>query len=390
MGHTELDTVKMLFLYHSSFCYVILFKYLQIMSVLEINKDLNVVILDHKHFLERVYGGLKVFDQLLDSFKVKTPFRMDLEAEKVAANLENGNKHQHESNKRKRKRKLSENDFNPEVLEVKKKYDHSKNLIESHFNGTPSIDEIRENNKVLRVEVKKYMERLQTFEIPLKGQNFSNECVKKDGIVYPPNCEFFNIDISQLHQLEGKGKFDVVVMDPPWLNKHVKRVKSGAGGYSMVEDSALEAVDLRPLLSAEAVVAVWCTNSARRRAAVAAMFRSWGLELAATWTWLKVTQHGELVADFSVSGAKQPHEVVLVAARSALAVPPLLLVSVPSALHSHKPPLADTLRWVLGREREADTGTWDKLNKLEIFGRNLLPGWTTVGNQPCLFNIDVD
>ena len=62
MGHTELDTVKMLFLYHSSFCYVILFKYLQIMSVLEINKDLNVVILDHKHFLERVYGGLKVFD----------------------------------------------------------------------------------------------------------------------------------------------------------------------------------------------------------------------------------------------------------------------------------------------------------------------------------------
>ena len=156
--------------------------------------------------------GIWRLDQLLDSFKVKTPFRMDLEAEKVAANLENGNSHLQESNKRRRKRKVTENDFSEEVLEVKKKYDDSKKVIESHFNGTPSIDEIRENNKVLRVEVKKYMERLQTFEIPLKGQNLSNECVKQDGIVYPPNSEFFNIDISQLHQLEGKGKFDIVVL----------------------------------------------------------------------------------------------------------------------------------------------------------------------------------
>ena len=60
----------------------------------------------------------------------------------------------------------------------------------------------------------------------------------------------------------------------------------------------------------------------------------------------------------------------------------LVIISVPSAFHSHKPPLDNLLQMYVGDDED-----WERKRKLEIFGRNLLPGWTTVGNQPCLFNV---
>ena len=40
-------------------------------------------------------------------------------------------------------------------------------------------------------------------------------------------------------------------------------------------------------------------------------------------------------------------------------------------------------------EQEAGQGrtVLDGLEKLEVFGRSLLPGWLTVGLQPCLLNM---
>ena len=58
------------------------------MSVVEFNKALNVVILNHKLFLESLYGKLQSCSELLSTFNIKTPFRMDLEADKVARMIE--------------------------------------------------------------------------------------------------------------------------------------------------------------------------------------------------------------------------------------------------------------------------------------------------------------
>jgi N6-adenosine-specific RNA methylase IME4 len=92
-----------------------------------------------------------------------------------------------------------------------------------------------------------------------------------------------------------------------------------------------------------------------------------------------------------VAGGKQPYEVVVAARRPGTESPAaglklpdgLVLYSVPSGLHSHKPPLEEVLGAVAaGAGRELVAG----LAKLEVFGRSLLPGWTTLGLQPCLLN----
>ena len=61
----------------------------------------------------------------------------------------------------------------------------------------------------------------------------------------------------------------------------------------------------------------------------------------------------------------------------------LVIFSVPSGIHSQKPPMTDLRNAVVGRQMYR---SWERLDKLEIFGRYLLPGWVTVGNQPCLLN----
>ena len=53
-----------------------------------------------------------------------------------------------------------------------------------------------------------------------------------------------------------------------------------------------------------------------------------------------------------------------------------VLCSVPSAVQSHKPPLVEVIEDAFG----INAG---ESRCLEVFGRYLLPGWTTVGNQ-CL------
>ena len=138
---------------------------------------------------------------------------------------------------------------------------------------------------------------------------------------------------------------------------------------------------------------------------------------------MHLPRYGELVTPYS--GGKQPYEVVLVGRRAgegratALQVPEeLVMVSVPrsgrgalspdslttpttletrgvtahsylsSGIHSHKPPLARVLEeLVVGEEGRSGREVVAGLRKVEVFGRSLLPGWHTIGLQPCLLNM---
>ena len=98
--------------------------------------------------------------------------------------------------------------------------------------------------------------------------------------------------------------------------------------------------------------------------------------------WLKVTRSGEPVVDLDKIH-KQTFEYLFVCSRqditaaAAGAFVPRIICSVPSAVQSHKPPLSDVLDKVFGVKAEKES------RNLEVFGRYLLPHWTTVGNQ-CL------
>ena len=355
------------------------------MSVVEFNKALNVVILNHKLFLESLYGKLQSCSELLSTFNIKTPFRMDLEADKVARMIEVKDLKESRIRKRRKKNKC----LGHEAENVKNKFGDLKSVVSEHFPGAPITEEIRENNISLREHVAALSSKLtsQISSAPSEGRNCHSEAVEKDGIQYPPHSSFINMDISDLDKLDSEEKYDIIVLDPPWTNKHVKRIKNNATGYSMVENEILEDIELRNKMTEDGLVVVWVTSKERHRESVRRMFRRWGVTMVASWYWVKVTVYGELICDFSEN--KQPYEVCFIGTSNPATkvdIPDnLIIISVPSGIHSHKPPLNDFLQLLF--ETNDKVQAWDKLKKLEIFGRNLQPGWKTVGNQPCLMNI---
>ena len=351
---------------------------------MEFNKDLNVAIINHRLFLETLYGNTKEIDNLLQTFDIKTPFRMDLEAEKVAINLELGS-----TSKKKKKRKLSAEDeiLQAEKVFLQKKLTEARQLVETHFPGSPSLTEIRENNRNTRQQVKLLLESLREREgrnIPKSGRNGGEDSIENDGVLFPPRSEYIKLVISELSTFcKDLGQFDIILLDPPWENKHVKRHKYGADGYDMLGNEDLLNIPVGNFLREDGIVLVWTTNNRRHRDAVEEMLRRWEVVKLTTWFWVKLTTYGELVCDFSHS--KQPYEVCIVGqsrkSREKLDVgKKVVIMSVPCAIQSHKPPLDHILEALTGKG-------WKGMRKLEIFGRNLSPGWVTVGNQPYFLNL---
>ena len=239
----------------------------------------------------------------------------------------------------------------------------------------------------MRENVKSLLQTLHSINIPEVGQNTSNQCVEQGGVVLPPKSEFRKLDVANLDELGGS-TYDLILMDPPWSNKHVKRAMKTNVGYQMMDNDDLAQMPVRKLLKGAGLLFVWCTNKVKHRAAVRAWFGSWGVTMVGTWYWVKVTKHGEMVTQFTQD--KQPYEVVIIGQKLGpeksmmkYVKDGLVIFSVPSGIHSHKPPLTDLINTVVGGQLDR---SWDRLDKLEIFGRYLLPGWVTVGNQPCLLN----
>lgn len=104
----------------------------------------------------------------------------------------------------------------------------------------------------------------------------------------------------------------------------------------------IAAIPVQNLLSQNCLVAVWCTNAPTNITAVKnVIFPRWGVEYVATWYWLKVTVDLQPLCGFGTGSKKQPYERIILGRVGDINNVPdcQLVVSVPSALHSHKPPL---------------------------------------------------
>lgn len=100
----------------------------------------------------------------------------------------------------------------------------------------------------------------------------------------------------------------------------------------------------------------------------------------------QVTKKGEPVTPFSSmeSTLKQPFETIIIGRKDSNPsshsptrsrnLEPKWVISVPSSINSHKPPLVDVL------EDHFKINT-KKLKCCELFARSLLPGWTSYGNE---------
>ncbi|KAL6041027.1 hypothetical protein STEG23_019167 [Scotinomys teguina] len=202
----------------------------------------------------------------------------------------------------------------------------------------------------------------------------------------PPKSSFLLSDISCMQPLLNCGKtFDVIVIDPPWQNKSVKR----SNRYSCLSLQQIKQMPLPKLAAADCLIVTWVTNRQKHlRFVKEELYPSWSVEVVAEWYWVKITHSGEFVFPLD-SPHKKPYECLVlgrVREKAALAlkntdvqVPPVpdqkLVVSVPCILHSHKPPLAEVLKDYIKPGGQC----------LELFARNLQPGWMSWGNEVLKF-----
>ncbi|XP_072124497.1 N(6)-adenine-specific methyltransferase METTL4 [Mobula birostris] len=201
----------------------------------------------------------------------------------------------------------------------------------------------------------------------------------------PPRCTFLLSDISRMEPLLGYKKYDVITLDPPWENKSLKRCK----GYSHLFPWQIRQLPV-PLLSAPGCLVVcWVTNRQKHLHFVKEeLYPGWWVEVVAEWHWVKVTKNGEFVVPLD-SVHKKPYEILVLGrymgspaqqggepcTRSVTVPDHKLIVSVPCTLHSHKPPLGEVLKGFIPCNAEC----------LELFARNLQPGWTSWGNEVLRF-----
>ncbi|XP_055466077.1 N(6)-adenine-specific methyltransferase METTL4 isoform X2 [Psammomys obesus] len=230
-------------------------------------------------------------------------------------------------------------------------------------------------------------------ELDLSSQVIENNCSFSKMItlmgqkyLLPPKSSFLLSDISCMQPLLNCSKtFDVIVIDPPWENKSVKR----SNRYSCLSPQQIKRMPIPKLAAPGCLVVTWVTNRQKHlRFVKEELYPSWSVEVIAEWYWVKITNSGEFVFPLD-SPHKKPYECLVlgrVREKDALAlrstdvkVSPVpdqkLIVSVPCVLHSHKPPLAEVLKDYIKPGGEC----------LELFARSLLPGWVSWGNEVLKF-----
>ena len=85
-------------------------------------------------------------------------------------------------------------------------------------------------------------------------------------------------------------RFDLIILDPPWPNKAVSRLKTKKHlNYNTMGDILTEIPPVGNWLAPGGIVGIWCTNNLKMINKVKTiLFRRWGVELIAEWIWLKV------------------------------------------------------------------------------------------------------
>ena len=173
----------------------------------------------------------------------------------------------------------------------------------------------------------------------------------------------------------GPGQFDFVLLDPPWVNRSVRR----SAKYDTMHDSdpmtVLRAV-LGQHIAPGALVACWITNKVSVRDAALEAFQAWDVQLIEEWAWLKTTVGGLPITQ--IDGLwRKPYEILLLgrksgdkAQRSDVDIRRRVIVAVPD-LHSRKPHLKTLIEPFLPGAYRA----------LEVFARNLTAGWWSWGDE---------
>ncbi|XP_076088608.1 N(6)-adenine-specific methyltransferase METTL4-like [Mytilus galloprovincialis] len=254
--------------------------------------------------------------------------------------------------------------------------------------------------------------------------------IKDDFYLLPAECSFImgdTVNLKYFSTILGRHEFDFILLDPPWENKSVKRKKQ----YWTLDNEELFKIPVPELSAPGCVIGMWVTNKMKHKDfVIQELFPFWNVDFITTWYWIKVTKTGSTVLDI-MSEHKKTYEILILGKckhtemkdvsdekidsnteeehtkndicknmkckenfsekissksldgiyneRTILPASlnndnlplEMTMMSVPSSIHSMKIPLQDIMKPYLP----------ETPNCLEIFARNLTPGWCCYGNE---------
>ncbi|XP_061175684.1 N(6)-adenine-specific methyltransferase METTL4-like [Saccostrea echinata] len=136
-------------------------------------------------------------------------------------------------------------------------------------------------------------------------------CFDSETYIIPHKSSFLLSDFNYLKNIyptSDEDKYDLIVIDPPWQNKSVKRKKM----YGSLRDEDLLSICMQKLATPGCLVVVWVTNRMKHLEFVKeTLFPKWSVTHVAEWHWLKVTKYGEMIYDIN-SDHKKPYEIILI------------------------------------------------------------------------------
>ena len=148
--------------------------------------DPAVTLIDHNKYLIRINEALNYVPKNI--FNIQTPFRMDLEAEKIAKSMLPTQNLEHKVLKRtRRKRKMqidkqNENDLKEQLDTIEllsKALASVKERHPNYFKKPPGIEAVRENNRSVRSLVKELSISSFDADHRIKGENSCLDTAKK-------------------------------------------------------------------------------------------------------------------------------------------------------------------------------------------------------------------
>jgi N6-adenosine-specific RNA methylase IME4 len=177
----------------------------------------------------------------------------------------------------------------------------------------------------------------------------------------PPRSRFLMSDLSKLDPLielctQSSNKFNVVVLDPPWINKSALRSKI----YRSLSPIQILGVPMSNILAPGALVMIWATNNRHVVNYIRhVMFPTWSVDYVTEWIWLKITTAGEMVCDLD-SVHRKPYEVLVIGlfnirdgdSKQIFRIPSNFIISsIPTVVHSQKPYLGPVIEHCLKGSR---------------------------------------
>lgn len=256
------------------------------------------------------------------------------------------------------------------------------------------------------------------------------ECTPSEYII-PPESQFVHctIPVSDPHShshshskslspipgLPPTQKFNLILFDPPWPNRSVRRSRHyNTHPYDLLTQRLQDILHIHtysasqkpPITSSTShphaqicLAGIWITNSEKSRQTAYDSLSTTGFNIVEEWIWIKTTASGETISP--VDGLwRKPYEILVIGRReieseipvsvsscislepSGSRVPKRRVFAAVPDLHSRKP----SLKGLFERLFFAQGDRVLRYTALEVFARNLTAGWCAAGNEVLKFN----